>query len=538
MGALAAHEGHLVEMATGEGKTLTLCLAAILEGWTGRPCHVITANDYLAERDAREMRPLYERCGLRVGQVTAGMTQDERRQNYSSDVVYTTSKELLADFLRDRLAMGNCQEFSRRWIRRLRRSGSPIVDEADSVLVDEAATPLIIAEQRENHPLIESSIASVCVARDLERDRDYEVDPATKRIQFTASGLAAIAAAGTTFGGLWRSRSRRVELVQRALAAREFHRRDQQYVIQDRKVVIVDEFTGRLMPDRTWQHGIHQAVEALEELEVQSPAVTLSRMSFQRFFRRFRRLSGFSGTAREAASELWGIYELPVVSVPTNRPCLREMLPDSIHLDRRYRLQAITEEVARLHRLGRPVLVGTRSVEASQVVADRLREAGLAFQLLNALSHQDEARIVALAGRTGQVTVATNMAGRGTDIKLEPGVAELGGLHVVAAERNESGRIDRQLFGRCARQGDPGSARAFVSPEDDLFRRFIPPAVCRVMELALRSGIPGSDMIASHAVRRAQSAAESLATRHRRQVLEMDTWFEENMGFASRGVQD
>ncbi|MCK4536170.1 MAG: prepilin peptidase, partial [Desulfuromonadales bacterium] len=299
---------------------------------------------------------------------------------------------------------------------------------------------------------------------------------------------------------------------------------------------IVDEFTGRLMPNRTWRQGMHQAVEASEQLEMSDPSETLARLSFQRFFRFFRSLSGMTGTAHEAAGEFWQIYRLPVMAIPNHRPCQRKLSPDQIFVDEEQKWLAIVAEIETCHATGRPVLVGTRSVKMSEKLAAMLTAKGLSFNLLNAVRHQEEARIVAAAGAPGALTISTNMAGRGTDIKLGRGVAEQGGLHVIATERHESGRIDRQLFGRCARQGDPGSAQAFVSVGDELIQRFATPPVRKMISSAILSKAPGAQEIAKRSISRAQRNAERLAYRQRSGVLKMDTWLADALSFTGSNV--
>jgi preprotein translocase subunit SecA len=550
MGALALYRGFLAEMATGEGKSLTACLPAALAAWTGRPCHFVTVNDYLAERDAVEMRPFYAFCGVSVGSVTGQMDPRERRLNYEKGVVYTTLKELVADFLRDRLILGALHQPSRRLLRQLlqprlreiegvvlRGLDTAIVDEADSVLIDEAVTPLIISRARENKPLIEACRAAYKIAESLRSGVDFQKNLRYREINLTKEGLLKVEQNARLLPGIWRGTSRRSELVQQALTAREFYKLGKQYVVQDGKVAIVDEFTGRLMPNRTWRDGLHQAVEAKEGLEVNNPSETLARLSFQRFFRLFRRLSGMTGTAKEAAGELWHIYKLPFLTIPTNRPCIRKMLPDSVCATGEEKWPAIAGEVEKWHKTGRPVLVGTRSVRASEKLAEMLTARGLAFNLLNAVRHQEEARIVAAAGERDRITIATNMAGRGTDIKLGRGVAETGGLHVIASERHESGRIDRQLFGRCARQGDPGSAQAFICVEDELIQRFVPAPMRKRLASALKSRTPGTGRLAKAALSHAQRAAQRLAFRQRKNVLKMDTWLEEALSFSGPGSE-
>jgi preprotein translocase subunit SecA len=549
-GAMALNDGYLIEMATGEGKSLTACLAAALAGWSGRPCHIVTVNDYLAARDEEEMRPFYAYCGLTVGSVTGPMEPRQRQEQYARGVVYTTSKELVADFLRDRILLGPYQNADRRLLRTVLQPGlrvfqglvqrgidTAIVDEADSLLIDEAVTPLIISRPQENRPLVDACATAYGVCQHLTSGIHYKVDLKYREIRLTKTGEDRIADLAADMPAMWQGASRREELVVQALNAREFYARDKQYVVQEGKVAIVDEFTGRLMANRTWRHGLHQSVEAKEGVEVSNPSETLARLSFQRFFRFFRKLAGMTGTAREAAGEFWHIYGLPVMAIPTNRPCVREVFPDRVFAAEEEKWRAVVEEIRELHASGRPVLVGTRSVQASEKLATLLTIGQLEFNLLNAVRHKEEARIVAAAGEAGRITIATNMAGRGTDIKLGRGVAELGGLHVIATERHESGRIDRQLFGRCARQGDKGSAQAYMSADDELLRRFMPEVLRRRLADAIRAGLPVTHLLAHQAVLQAQRAAQRLAFRQRRNVLKMDNWLEEALSFTGSSAR-
>jgi preprotein translocase subunit SecA len=548
MGALTLHRGRLAEMATGEGKTLTAGLAAVLAGWTRRPCHVITVNDYLAARDADWLRPLYAYCGLREGRVTGGMAPADRQQGYEADVTHTTSKELLADFLRDRLRLGGLRDPTRRLIRQLlapqaaARDGlllrglhTAIVDEADSVLIDEAVTPLILSAPRRNDLLREACRQAQTVAQSLEPGADYRVNARHREVELTDAGRARLETLCAGMTGPWRGAARREELVRQALTAREFFHRDKQYVLDGERVVIVDEFTGRPMAQRTWREGLHQAVEAKEGLPVTDPSETVARLSFQRFFRCFHRLSGMTGTAWETAAELWQNYHLAVVRIPPNRPCVRQHWPDRLFADEAAKWRAVEDEVARLHATGRPVLVGTRSVAASERLGERLRVRGLDCQVLNAVRLDEEALIVALAGERGRITIATNMAGRGTDIRLGAGVAALGGLHVLATERHESHRVDRQLFGRSGRQGDPGSAQAFVSAEDELLRRHLPAAAQAALRRAIGANLPAGERLARAALAFAQQRAERQAARQRLAVLRADAWMDEALSFAGEG---
>jgi preprotein translocase subunit SecA len=537
-GALALHRGWLAEMATGEGKTLTAGIAGVLAGWSKRPTHVVTVNDYLAQRDAEWLRPLYTFCGVRVGCVIGPLEAAARAREYDRDVTYTTSKELLADFLRDRLRLGPLRDPSRRLIRRLlqpraaaadgvvmRGLHTAIVDEADSVLIDEAVTPLIISATRKNELLREVGLAATNIANDLQPEADYRINLRYREIEITEAGRRKLAERCAVLPGFWRGDQRRAELVRTALVAREFFQRDKQYILDGGKVVIVDEFTGRPMPQRTWREGLHQAIEAKEGIELSDPTETVARMSFQRFFRCFHRLSGMTGTAWEAAAEFWQIYGLPVVRIPTNRPCIRQHWPDRVFREESSKWKAVADEIERIHRTGRPVLVGTRSVAASELLARQLETRGLTFHVLNATRLAEEATIVSVAGERGRLTIATNMAGRGTDIRLGQGVVELGGLHVIATERHESGRVDRQLFGRAGRQGDPGSAQAFVSAEDELARRHLPRAMSRL----LRS--TPNKLVAKRAFALAQRRAQKLAWKQRAAVLRSDAWLDEALSF-------
>lgn len=546
-GALALHRGFLAEMATGEGKTLTAALAATLTGWSGRPCHVITVNDYLAERDATRMGLLYKYCGLRAGYVIGPMEAPERRRGYDADITYTTSKEVVADFLRDRLQLGHLHQANRRHIERMldpaavpdhrlvmRGLHTAIIDEADSVLIDEAVTPLIISRAMHNPDLEEACRQASVLALDFTLGTDYRILAQEKHIEFLPTGRRKLETCGSDLPGIWRAPHRCEELLRQALTARELFKRDQQYVVVDGEVVIVDEFTGRMMPGRTWREGLHQAVEAQEGVPVSAPSETLARISFQRYFQLYEKLSGMTGTAAEAGDELWHTYRLAVISIPTNRPCIRIEQPAKIFADGATKWDAVVDCIMALHVRGIPVLVGTRHISASEEVARRLMERGVEYQLLHAIHHKEEAQIVARAGLAGTITIATNMAGRGTDILLGQGVAEMGGLRVITTERHEARRIDRQLFGRCARQGDPGEVYRFVSLEDELVCRYVPDFILRCLRHQLQR---------KHAVARygallcfqvAQTIAQRQAFLQRRQVLRTDTWIDEALSFSGR----
>lgn len=535
MGALGIAQGRLIEMGTGEGKTLTIALAAIPGGWLGQPCHVITANDYLAERDATELSPLYRMCRLRAAHVTAPMNADERRRAYSTDIVYTTAKELVADFLRDRLLLGPLAEPGRRTVARflrpstvkhplvLRGLHTAIVDEADNQMIDEAVTPLIISRQQDNQALTEASQRADQVAATLLVGEDYEIDTQYKDVRFLDSGHAKINAWCAQHGtGRFARPAWMATLVLQALHARHFFLRDKQYSIVDGQIVIVDEFTGRLMPGRSWRLGLHQAVEAKEGVQITQPAESLARMSFQRFYRLFRQLSGITGTAAEASDEFWRIYELPFVVIPPHRPSRRAAWPAQYFARESHKWTAIVQQILEVHAQGRPVLVGTRSVHASEHLGRLLSAHHLSFSILNAVRDKEEAAIVKLAGESRAITIATNMAGRGTDIRLGVGVAKAGGLHVIVTELHESGRIDRQLMGRAGRQGDPGSICLFASLEDELIERFLPLPLQRVLGTILAVSNPRRQTLAGWFFHYAQRQAEAFSYRQRRMVMIQD----------------
>jgi len=546
---LAMASGAIAEMATGEGKTLAATMPAVIAGWRGRGCHVITANEYLAKRDAEWMAPVYRFCGLTVGCIENSMPPAARKQAYGAHITYGTSQEVAADFLRDRLTLGRFRGLPSALLRKI--SGSPdidlnrlvqqglehaIVDDADSVLIDEAVTPLIISGPGRNPDQVEAYEQAARLAGELVANSDYQSDSRFREINLTREGGRRLAQLAEPLGGLWSCRRRREELVRQALVASEFFVRDKHYVIDDCRVVIIDEFSGRLMPDRTWRDGLHQAIEAKEGLEINPAKDTYARISFQRFFRLYRNLSGMTGTGLETQSELWQIYGLPVIVIPPRRPSRRKILPDRIFSGASGKWNAVIEEIRQVHQTGRPILIGTRSVQASEQLSALLTNEGLSHQVLNAVRQDQEATVIAEAGQRGRITVATNMAGRGTDIRLGPGVDALGGLHVIATERHEARRIDRQLFGRCARQGDPGSARAYVSLEDELLRRHPSPGSALLMKWFRDGDGEISSAWTKRIVDGTQARTERASFRQRREVMRTDTWLDEHLGFAVKGL--
>lgn len=541
IGAMALDAGFLAELATGEGKTLVAAMGAVLLAAQGRRCHVLTANDYLAARDAALLEPLAAWCDLEVGCVTGETKPPDRQTGYAKTVVYSTAKDVLADFLRDRLDAGPAQSPLLRLARSVAAgdlsAGSrtlppldaAIIDEADHVLIDEAVTPLIISRKEPNPALAEAVKAADKLASELREDRHYVVDRRHREIRITPEGEKKLASSADGFPTGWSSRSRRRELLYSALQARVFYLRDHQYVVVKEKVVIVDESTGRQMPDRQWQQGLHQAVEVKEGLEPSDPTVIADRMSFQRFFRLYRRISGLTGTAWEARHELFEIYGLKVICIPTHRPCIRARHPDVV-ADGEEKWRAVCDHIEQIHRTGRPVLAGTRTVADSERLRELLEKRGRAVLVLNAIHHEREAEIIRHAGEAGRITIATNMAGRGTDISLGRGVAELGGLHVVAAERHASGRIDRQLFGRAGRQGDPGSAAAFPGLGDDVVQKHIPSWVRRAAKKASETFPALRRTLTLWLIVYAQWRAGQMDANRRRQLLAADYKLDESLG--------
>ncbi|MGD9952579.1 MAG: preprotein translocase subunit SecA [Burkholderiales bacterium] len=537
IGGWAMLNGMLAEMETGEGKTLTATLAASAAAMAGRAVHVITVNDYLAERDADWARPMYETLGLTVGCVRQGMEPEARRAQYQRDVVYCSNKEIAFDYLRDRRvlrgrprpiamrvdALAGEQAGSRLLLRGLQFA---IVDEADSVLVDEARTPLILSAEA-SHGQEEALHAEALEIAGQLGPEDFAIRE--QGVEIKDAGLDKLEFLCRDLSGIWRGPRRREQLVRQALSALHSFQRDKHYLVRDGKVVIIDENTGRLMPDRSWEQGLHQLIELKEGCEVTGRRETLARISYQRFFRRYLHLAGMTGTAREVAGELWAVYGLRVARVPTHRPCRRVHGADRVFGRSAEKWRAVVGRVADLRDAGRPVLIGTRTVAASETLAALLDEARIPYRLLNARQDRDEAEIVARAGEPACVTVATNMAGRGTDIKLAAGVAEGGGLHVIATELNDSGRIDRQLYGRCARQGDPGSCEAILAIEEDLVTTYLPAAAgLRAMRRLPR-------WLGRAVFRLAQWRAERAHSRVRRDLLDLDEYLGDMLAFAGRG---
>ena len=538
--------GMVAEMHTGEGKTLMATLPACTAALAGIPVHVITVNDYLVERDCKLMRPLYEMLGLSVAAVTEGMDHRSRQRAYGADVVYCSNKTVVFDYLRDRILLGASSSSLQLKLEKiygpearirqllLRGLNFAIVDEADSVLVDEARTPLIISSEVPSGDEALVSRQAIDLARQLLVGEDFLILLAERRLALTEAGHRRVLELCEVLGGVWSGALRREELVTQALTALHLFHRDEHYLLRDGKIQVIDEFTGRIMADRSWGQGLHQLIETKEACEITARKETLARISYQRFFRRYRHLSGMSGTAAEVADELGDVYGLAVVPVPTHLPSKRIERSDVIVLSEEEKWACVTDRVAVLHALGVPVLLGTRSVVASETTSRMLSERGLAHRVLSAKQDQEEAGIIAEAGELGRITIATNMAGRGTDIKLGPGVAEAGGLHVILTERHEAGRIDRQLGGRCARQGDPGCFEAILSLEDPLLLPFKGRWLDRLLRRFTKSGGPYVDKMRWLLIRHAQMRTERAQSKIRRKLLKADRDQVDILSFSGR----
>jgi preprotein translocase subunit SecA len=539
LGAWTLLQGRVAEMQTGEGKTLVATLAACTAAASGAAVHVVTVNDYLAERDAETNLPLYRFMGLSVGVVKQDMPLPARRAQYARDIVYVSNKELVFDYLKDRIAAGDTVAAHLRLRRLYRPARQPdlllrglhfaIVDEADSVLIDEARTPLIISETRPDElgePLYRQAIE---LAKRMQ-PAHYEISR-NREVWITPAGEDAIAEWTAELAGVWKSGLWRKDLVQKALTALHCFHRDRNYIVADDKVQIVDEFTGRVMPDRSWEQGLHQMIEAKEGAEITGQRKTLSRLTYQRFFRRYLLFGGMTGTAAEVAPELRRVYDLDVVRIPTNKPGRRRRLADACWRSHEERWHAVAERAIALGKAGRAVLIGTRSVEASERLGALLAARGVQHTVLNARQDKDEAEAVAQAGMAGRITVATNMAGRGTDIRPDAAVLERGGLHVILTEFHESPRIDRQLFGRSGRQGEPGTVEAMVSLEDELLGRFAP-----LLRALCLKAIPRNGKLAPWLLRllvwRVQDKAERYNRGIRLETMKQDKKLQTALGFA------
>jgi len=547
MAGYALLRGRLVEMATGEGKTFCATLPACTVALAGYPVHVITVNDYLARRDAEKMQPLYEFFGLSVGVVVQGLEKDLRRQAYAKAITYCTNKEIAFDYLRDRVALQGSNSRLHQSLRRLsggaRTDGAlvlrglhfAIVDEADSVFVDEARTPLILSAGATGGDEAGDCREALEFAGNLSEGEDYRVNAFEHAVMLTDLGRGKLDQHAEGRDGSWTSVRAREDLIQQALSALHLYRRDQHYVVVEGKVQIVDESTGRVMPDRSWERGLHQMIEVKEALEPTPRRETLARLTYQRLFRRYVHLSGMTGTASEVAREISAVYALDLARVPLHRPSRRVQHPATFCTtlaDKWERVAEVAESLAL--GAGRPVLIGTRSVQASEQISALLARRGLTHALLNAKQDATEAQVIAAAGQAGCITVATNMAGRGTDIVLGEGVQAKGGLHVILTEFHDTRRVDRQLFGRCARQGDAGSCEAIVSLEDDIFE-VCAPGPTALLRRAVGAGLRLPPLAFSALRALAQWSAERRQAGVRMQNLKHDRQLNQVLAFTGKG---
>jgi preprotein translocase subunit SecA len=514
LGGLILHEGKIAEMKTGEGKTLAATMPLYLNALTGKGVHLVTVNDYLARRDAEWMGPIYRMLGMSIGIIVHGLDDEKRREAYHADITYGTNNEFGFDYLRDNMKF-SLEDYVQRDF------SYAIVDEVDSILIDEARTPLIISGASEESTDKYYRINQV-IPR-LRKDKDYTVEEKSRTVVLTEEGVARVETY-LKVQNLFDPRS--IELLHhtnQALRAHTLFRRDVDYVVKDGEVIIVDEFTGRVMPGRRYSDGLHQALEAKEKVKIERENQTMASITFQNFFRMYKKLAGMTGTADTEAAEFDKIYKLEVLVVPTNMPMIRMDHTDVIYKTEREKFEAVIEEIKEMHEVGRPVLVGTISIEKSELLSKYLNRTGIKHHVLNAKHHEREAEIIAEAGRQGQVTISTNMAGRGTDIKLGEGVASRGGLHILGTERHESRRIDNQLRGRSGRQGDNGSSRFYLSLEDDLLRIFGAERISGIMDkIGIEEGQPIEHKMISKAIENAQKRVEGQNFDMRKHLLEYD----------------
>jgi len=525
VGGMVLHQGRIAEMKTGEGKTLVATLPVVLNALSGKGVHLVTVNDYLAKRDAAWMGKLYNFLGLTVGVIVHGLTDEERQAGYAADITYGTNNEFGFDYLRD-----NMKFYKESLVQR--PLNYAIVDEVDSILIDEARTPLIISGAAEESTQLYRKVDAIipmlvrgekAKEEGAEPTGDFEVDEKARSISMTERGVTKCEKLLGVENLYDPANATLQHHVLQGLKAHHLYHRDVEYIVKDEQVIIVDEFTGRLMPGRRFSDGLHQALEAKENVKVEAENQTLASITFQNYFRMYEKLSGMTGTADTEAVEFKEIYNLDVSVIPTNRDMVRKDFPDMIYKTQGEKFHAIADEIAECHKAGQPVLVGTVSIEKSELVSEMLKKRGVPHSVLNAKQHELEAEIVAEAGHKGRVTIATNMAGRGTDIVLGEGVKELGGLHILGTERHESRRIDNQLRGRSGRQGDPGSSRFYLALDDDLMRLFGSDRIAGLMNsLGLEDGEAIENRMVSRAIEGSQKRVEAHNFEIRKQLLDYD----------------
>jgi preprotein translocase subunit SecA len=538
MGVLAQYYGFAIQMQPGEGKTITAAISGILAAWSGKPCHIITSNDYLAKRDRDLLDPLFSRCSLSSGSVIASMQSDERKRAYATDIVYGTGKEFLADFLRDSLVdeaptydalllqILQGQNSSQKVMRGLYYA---IIDEADSVLADEALTPLVISTKHEDNDFKVAITMLFEFLQTFESEHEYHVSTKHRQLEFADSGKEKLA----TFelpSFQWNRLDKKLFLSKQILMARHFYAREKQYVVHEEKVVIVDEKTGRLMFGKNWGLGLHQAVELQEGLAMSDLMKTQTKMSFQKFFRLYTKMSGMSGTLQGLEKELWGIYGMATIRIPKRKKNQYTIYPTQVFITLEEKNQALLDHIIQMHQTKRPILIGTENIHESETLYAQLQAKGVDCTLLNAKKHEEEDSIVAQAGHEGSVLIATNIAGRGTDIKIEEEVEHLGGLHVIGTQMASSKRIDMQLFGRTSRQGQKGSIVLFLSLEDRLIVEQTHPAILQTFKKFFRFSWTKNVVIGLYKL--AQYRVDRFAMKLRYQMLQKDEAFEKSVSFS------
>ncbi|WP_317917196.1 preprotein translocase subunit SecA [Vibrio sp. MACH09] len=547
LGGLAILHGNIGQMQTGEGKTLTATLPVAAASLAGVPTHLVTVNDYLTARDAELMKPVYQRLKLSVGVIVQGLSLPQRQQEYAKDIVYCTNNELAFDYLKDAIVLDGknhalhlyglqlqgeerIQPLSKLMLRGLHFA---VVDEADGVLLDEANTPLIISgnevPQQAQQQVYKEAMS---LASYMQEGKHYQILRQQRQIELTPQGEEQALTITKELGPLWQGRVRRLELLRQALTAQHLFLRDKQYLVDDNKVVIIDEHTGRLMPDRTWQQGLHQLIEIKEGCQLSAPRETLASISFQNFFRHYHHLSGMTGTAEEVKAEMWNVYALPVVTIPTHKRSKRVLLQKVVTRSDSEKWQVVTERILAMLKLNRPVLVGTQSLAASEQLSSILHDSAIEHQVLNARQDKMEADIVAKAGEAARVTIATSMAGRGTDIKLTKQVEFLGGLHVIITGLHDSSRIDRQLQGRCARQGDAGSYEYILSLQDSILSDRWSKILSKIMFIPLYQPIKSRLLLLC--IRYCQRRIENDHQRVRKELLKRDDKQNELLSFTNQ----
>ncbi|MFW5451644.1 MAG: DEAD/DEAH box helicase [Methylophagaceae bacterium] len=547
LGGWVMMNGMVAEMETGQGKTLTATLPACTAALAGIPVHIVTANDYLAERDQQIMHPLYDWLGISSASVVDGMEMEPRVKAYKCGIVHSTSQQIAFDYLRDRMEMaddvGKMQIQFKEIQYQQQQKLSPfllrglcftIIDEADSLLIDEAKTPLVISKTLQNEEQNKLYYDALYLAALLKQKIDFTINDQYQEISLTDAGKNKLEQQAESLDKYWQRRRQREVMTISALKANYLFQRDKHYLVRDDKVEIIDPLTGRAMPDRSWEHGLHQLVEAKEGCEITGEREALAKISYQKFFKRYLRLAGMSGTVADVADELHSVYGLQVQKIPTHKPSRRMMYPERVYKTSEQKWRAFIERLQVLHQQGRPILIGTHSVADSETVSELLAEHDLVHQLLNARQDQKESEIIAVAGQLDSITIATNMAGRGTDISLGEGVEQLGGLHVMSTSRNDARRIDRQLYGRCARQGDPGSAEAFLSLQDEDIIKYYPTIFLRALTIIGRKNKPLPNWLGKIIQAKPQKRMENNDSQLRHLLMKQDKQQAKMLSFTGR----